>query len=146
MKFARLLRSVAFGSAILLGLSGCGREAKLLQAENEALRAGMAEAAARAEAEAQVASARTAQVKQLEADAQDVLRLRAEVVKLRSATKDTENVRAENQRLKLENQALRQGTAAAAPAAGAPTPGHFPKESWSYAGYQTPETALVSAL
>jgi hypothetical protein len=67
---------------------------------------------------------------------------------LRTGAKDTEKLRAENQQLRNENQKLRGANTAAAkaPAPPGPAPGAFPRESWSFAGYTTPEAALVSAI
>ncbi|HEV8544429.1 MAG TPA: hypothetical protein VGR78_18730, partial [Verrucomicrobiae bacterium] len=57
----------------------------------------------------------------------------------------------ENQRLQAENQKLRAtgGAMAAspiAPATGVPGRDQFPRDSWTFAGYASPEAALVSAL
>jgi hypothetical protein len=135
-------------SILALALAGCGGDAKKLQAENEALRAEVAELKARAEAEAQAATTRESELKRLQTAATDAVRLRGEITQLRSGSKDAESLRAENLRLKTENQSLRGASAAAAstPATPAATPGHFPRESWSYAGYQSPEAALISAI
>ncbi len=134
---------------ISLLIAGCGGEAKKLQAENEALRAELNDLKARYDAEAQASGARVAELKKLQADAQDVARLRGEVTQLRNASKDGERLRAENQQLKSENQKL-QGTAVApaAQASSTPTPaaGVFPRESWTFAGYASPADALVSAI
>lgn len=146
VKLTRYVNAVALGGVLLGGLSGCGGAAKKMEAENEALRAQLNEMAGRAEAEAQANSARLVEVKGLQADVQDLLRLRGEVTRLRALAKESEGLRAENQRLKAENQAMRGATAAASPATTKAAPGHFPRESWSYAGYQSPEAALVSAL
>ena len=134
--------------AITLLLTGCGGDAKKLQAENDALRAEVAELKARTDADAQAASTRDAEMKRLQTAATEAVRLRGEITQLRSGSKDTDSLRAENLRLKTENQSLRGAASAtaSAPAAPAPTPGHFPRESWSYAGYQTPESALISAI
>ena len=134
--------------AATLLLTGCGGDAKKLQAENEALRAEVAELKARAEAEAQSTSTRDTELKRLQADARDAVRLRGEITQLRSGSKDSESLRAENQRLKAENQSLRSAGAAAAatPAPTAPAAGDFPREAWTFAGYQTPEAALISAI
>lgn len=142
----RFVSVAVLGGLLLNGLGGCGGAAKKLEAENKALRTQLAELPGRAEAEAQANAARAVEVKQLQAEAQDLLRLRAEVTRLRQSSKESEGLRAENQRLKAESQALKGSSAAASPATTSPTPGHFPRESWSYAGYQSPEAALVSAL
>ena len=125
--------------------SGCGGGgAKELQAENEALRAEVAALKARAnEAEA----ARDADAKRTQGEAQDVARLRGEITQLRTSAKDAEKLRTENQQLRTENQKLRApATATPPPPAAAPTATSFPRESWSFAGYQSPEAALVSAI
>lgn len=109
-----------------------------MRAEVEALRASSAEAE----------TVRVADSKRSQADAQDVARLRGEVTQLRTTAKDAEKLRAENQLLRGENQKLR-GTASAAnppPAPTTPPAGAFPRESWSLAGYTSPEAALVSAI
>lgn len=133
--------------AVALLLTGCGGDAKKLQSENEALRAELAELKARAETESQSVATRDAELKRLQADARDAVRLRGEITQLRSGSKDAESLRAENQRLKSENQTLRSaGTAAATPAPTTPPAGDFPRESWTFAGYQSPEAALISAI
>jgi regulator of replication initiation timing len=133
--------------AVALLLTGCGGEARKLQAENESLRVELAELKARSEAEAQSTTTRDAEFKRLQADAREVVRLHGEITQLRSGSKDAESLRAENQRLKSENQALRSaGTAAATPAPTTPSAGDFPRESWAFAGYQSPEAALISAI
>lgn len=146
MNTLRTFSTILLATALLL--TGCGGDAKKLQAENEALRAEVAELKARADADTQAASMRAAELKRLQTAATEAVRLRGEITQLRSGSKDTESLRAENLRLKTENQTLRGASAAAAnaPATPAATPGHFPRESWSYAGYQSPESALISAI
>ena len=146
MNTLRIFSPILLATALLL--TGCGGDAKKLQAENDALRAEVAELKARADADAQAASTRDAEMKRLQTAATEAVRLRGEITQLRSGSKDSESLRAENLRLKTENQTLRGAASAtaSAPTAPAPTPGHFPRESWSYAGYQSPESALISAI
>jgi regulator of replication initiation timing len=137
----------ALNVALGISLMGCGAgDAQRLQAENEALRAEVAALKARsAEAEA----TREADAKKSQSDAQDVARLRGEVTQLRNTAKDAEKLRAENQQLRTENQKLRTAAPAPAnppPAAAPPQASAFPRESWSFAGYNSPEAALVSAI
>lgn len=148
MNTLRTFSLIFLATAFTLLLTGCGGDTKKLQAENDALRAEVAELKARADADAQATSTRDAELKRLQADARDAVRLRGEITQLRSGSKDTESLRAENQRLKTENQSLRGASTAAAntPTTPAAAPGHFPRESWSYAGYQSPEAALISAI
>ena len=69
----RTFSTLLLASALVLSLTGCGGDAKKLQAENDALRAEIAELKARNEAEAQATSARDAELKRLQADARDVV-------------------------------------------------------------------------
>lgn len=145
MKTNRTLGMIGFTIAIAALIAGCGGGgAKQLQAENEALRAEVAALKAR---DAEADAARQAESKRSQAEAQDVARLRGEVTQLRTASKDAEKLRTENQQLRTENQKLRGAPAAAAPPApAAPVAGSFPRESWAFAGYTSPEAALVSAI
>jgi regulator of replication initiation timing len=134
------------GALIIVLLAGCGDgDAKRLQSENEALRTEIAALQAR---NSEADGARTAEIKRQEADASDVARLRGEVTQLRNAVKDVEKLRTENQQLRSENQKLRTSVAATEPAPAPQTPaaGTFPRESWKFAGYSSPENALVSAI
>jgi regulator of replication initiation timing len=121
-----------------------------LRAENERLRAELesikAQTAAASEADTRQ---RDQELQRLRTDAQEVVRLRGEVTQLRNGAKDSDKLRAENQRLQAENQQLRvtAGTASAAnPPATTASKDQFPKESWTFTGYATPEAALVSAI
>jgi hypothetical protein len=135
--------------AVALFLAGCGgEEAQRLQAENEALRAEVADLRARAE---QAETAAKAEAQRLQSDAQITARLRGELTQLRNATNDAAKLRAENQQLLAENQKLRGATATASappptPTPAAPPAGNFPRAAWSNAGYASPEAALVTAI
>jgi hypothetical protein len=148
MNITRTLGAILGCAAAVILLAGCGGETKRLQAENEALRAEIAELKTRAESEAQANTARSAELTRLQRDAQEAVRLRGEVTQLRTTAKDAEKLRAENQQLKTENSGLRNAPAPAAAPAPTPTPqaGSFPRESWAFAGYTSPEAALVSAI
>ncbi len=147
MNITRHSSAVLGGAALIFSLTGCGGgDAKKLQAENEALRAEVEALRARASTP-EADAAREAELKRLQGNVQDAARLRGEVTQLRTTAKDADKLRAENQQLKSENQKLRGATVAAEPAAApAPTPGSFPRETWSQAGYASPEAALVSAI
>lgn len=128
---------------------GCGGgNSKQVQAENEALRAEIAVLRSRA---ADAEAARDTDAKRAAVESQDIARLRGEVTQLRTSAKDAEKLRAENQQLRTENQKLRGASASAAPAPAPPPPAaagpaSFPRETWTFAGYQSPEAALVSAI
>lgn len=145
MNMKRNIPAIVGAAAIAFLLGGCGGEVKQVQAENESLRAEVAALKART---AEMDAAWETESKRQQTDAQDVARLRGEVTQLRTTAKDAEKLRAENQQLRSENQKLR-GAATAANTQPAPVtapPGTFPRESWSFAGYTSPEAALVSAI
>lgn len=144
MKTTRNIAALLGASAVLL-LAGCGGDVKQLQQANASLRAEVEALRARSvEAEA----ARATDSKRSQTDAQDMARLRGEVTQLRTTAKDAEKLRTENQQLRGENQKLRGAATAANTQPTQPTqqPGTFPRESWTLAGYTSPEAALVSAI
>lgn len=145
MNAKRKFSGLAGGTIITVLLAGCGGDAKKLQSENEALRAEIAAFQARS---ADADTARNAELKRQQSDASDVARLRGEITQLRNASKDADKLRAENQQLRSENQKLRGAAVAAeaAPASPAPAAGTFPREAWKFAGYGSPENALISAI
>jgi hypothetical protein len=145
MKTKRKAGALIGAALIIVLLTGCGGDAKKVQAENEALRAEIAALQAR---NADADTARNAELKRQQSDASDVARLRGEATQLRNAAKDAEKLRAENQQLKAENQKLRGAAVATetAPTTPAPTAGTFSRESWKFAGYSSPENALISAI
>ncbi|HWN95566.1 MAG TPA: hypothetical protein VNT99_11070 [Methylomirabilota bacterium] len=148
MKTTATISTVLGAAVIFLSITGCGGDTKPLQAENEALRAEVAALKARAD---EADAARAAESKRSQSELQDVARLRGEVTQLRTTAKDAERLRAENQQLRSDNQQFRGAASApaapAAPAAQAPQQGiAYPREAWSFAGYTSPDAALVSAI
>ena len=146
MKITRAVRLILC-SLIVAFFAGCGGDAAKWQAENAALRSEVEKMKAEAES---AQAARERDLKNLQADTTDVARLRGEVTQLRTSAKEAEKLRAENAQLRAQNQQLRGANAAApapaAPAAPVAETGTFPRESWSQAGYASPESALVSAI
>lgn len=124
------------------------KQARQLMAENQALRAQVQAVADLSAAADEAARQRDADLQRLRAEAQELVRLRGEVTQLRSTSKDAEKVRAENQRLASENQQWRTsaGNAQAAANAAKTSQESFSKTEWNFAGYATPEAALVSAI
>ncbi len=89
------------------------------------------------------------ELERLRAEAQEVVRLRGEVAQLRGGAKETDRLRADHQRLQKENQQLRGNANATGAPRAAPanaSPDQFPKESWAFSGYASPEAALISAI
>jgi|KBSSwiStaDraftv2_1062776.scaffolds.fasta_scaffold941566_2 hypothetical protein len=128
--------------------------AQKFRAENAALRAELQrqrdELAASTDAATSAASEQARELQRARADAAETLRLRGEVAQLRSGAQDAAKARAENLQLRSENQRLRTNTAPVATAEQPPPAAaaneHFPKENWTFAGYASPEAALVSAI
>lgn len=153
MKAMRWIALVLLVAAVGIAAAGwltAGR----LRAENEALRR---ELQAQRDQQATVAEAaageRDRELQRLRTDAGEAVRLRGEVTQLRSGLKESTKLRTENIQLRSENQQLRASAAASSAAAAppvlpAPEPpkDQFPKESWTFAGYASPEAALVSAV
>lgn len=122
------------------------RRAEQLRAENEALRAqikGLNQIDAAMIDELKV---RDQEMQRLREEAHEIRKLRNEVSQLRAGAKEAEKLRAENQQLR--NAVAGSTTAATATPSPAPaqTADHFTRENWAFAGYATPEAALVSAV
>ncbi|HEY0549199.1 MAG TPA: hypothetical protein VGF13_06320 [Verrucomicrobiae bacterium] len=145
MNIKRKFCDLARGTIIALLLTGCGGDVKRMQSENEALRAEIAALQARG---TEADTSRAAELKRQQSDASDVARLRSEVTQLRNAAKDAEKLRVENQQLRKENLKLlgAAGATESAPTPPAPATGTFPREAWKFAGYSSPENALISAI
>lgn len=93
---------------------------------------------------------------QNKAQTQELVRLRGEVTQLKTESRAAAQQKVDLERTRAELQRLRGANAAAAAAAAATpppsTPGsqagrdHFPKEAWSFSGYESPEAALLSTV
>ena len=88
---------------------------------------------------------REAESKKAAADAQELTKLRGEVSRLRVAANEAEKLRSEVGALQAQNRDLRAQQPAQAPATAAASD-QFPRQSWAFSGYTTPEAALVSAI
>jgi hypothetical protein len=141
MNIKRALVGLVVLGALAAAVTGWQR-ARQLQSENERLRTELQrlkeQAATAAEAQFKL---RDEELQQLRAEAKDVSKLRGEVTRLRVAAKDADALR-------VQNEQLRGAAAVAAkpPTTNAAPQGKFPRESWTFAGYATPESALVSAV
>jgi hypothetical protein len=90
-------------------------------------------------------AARSAELELSRKNTEELLRLRSEVTKLQAKASEAAKLRAENQQLRAEQAAGQSGNAGQsnnAASAGA----KFPRESWKFSGYGTPEATLVSAI
>ena len=152
MNVIRLLVAVALVGSGAAALTFWKRAEDLAE-KNAALRAELdtlKSTQAAATADSPEARQREYELKRLRADAEEVHKLRGELNPLRAGARDLERLRAENLQLRGDNQQLRtaNASAAATPSAAAPRPAadQFPRAGWSFAGYTTPEAALVSSI
>lgn len=120
-----------------------------LRQENAALREQLAAKDTQiANADASAGSAKK-QEETLRAQTSELVRLRGEVTQLRNSAKDSTTLKTELEHLRAENQQLRSGSNIAPAAQTKPSlagKNEFPRESWNFAGFESPEAALVSAI
>jgi len=145
-------------NAVIIILSVCfaafgvmhSQQIMKLRAENNALLSRLNEAEKAVAQEREKIEARyRAENKRLREQAGEVHKLRGDVTRLRAQSDEAARLRAANERLQANNARIQQSAAeVAAMAEDAARAGgsNFPKESWSFVGYQTPENALVSAI
>ncbi len=120
------------------------RKAGMLAQENARLRQQLAAMEADVAAAKSATEAGRTEAQQAQQQVSELMKLRNEATRLRNAGQELETLRADNARLRGENQQLRSGAGAGA---ASPVPqAIFPKESWSFAGYTSPESALLSAI
>jgi hypothetical protein len=124
------------------------REVGKLRRENDALRASAEAHQAQSSEVSDAIQMRETELQKLRSEAQELIRLRGEVTQLRTGVKDADKLRAENQKLRADNQQMRNAAASstAAPTTPKGTPNTYLREQWTFAGYKTPEDALVSAI
>lgn len=143
---------------LILGFAAYGvmqsRQAGELRAENESLKGRLVAAEKAVGEERDKIKARyQAENDRLRDQLGEVHKLRGDVTRLRAQSEEAARLKAANEKLQASNARIRQTADEAAAAAAAmvqdaaPADGaNFPKESWSFAGYDTPENALVSAI
>lgn len=150
MRVERIVYGVLiFAAAVAASVNW--RKAALFQADNEALRARIESLEADISQSSQVLQLAKSNSEKVRAQTSELLQLRNEVTQLRTGSKNAEALATENQRLRAENQQLRSSPATAqAPqqnaAANLAGRDQFPRTSWNFAGYSSPESALVSAI
>ena len=122
------------------------KQAAALRAENEALRAENQSFKEQSAATEETQSKqRDQELQRLRAETQELNKLRNEVSQLRAGAKETERLRSENQQLRAAVSAA-TATASATPAPVAAAADRYAKENWAFAGYATPDAALLSAI
>lgn len=125
------------------------QQSQQLSAENQALRQQLASSeSALEETTRQAKSSVASELEKLRADVREVHKLRGEVRQLRGGAKALSQLQESNRRLAEENRALRVslGEAESNVPDQVERAGAFPKESWEFLGYASPEDALVSAI
>ena len=140
MKWVVIIGLVALAVAAGFGWKQVGT----LQKENARLRGEVATAQANLESATTTRAGQDeAELRKLRADAQELLKLRGEVAQFRSRTNELAKMQA--------RVPPPQAVAPTAPTNQVPTPtgpvaDHFPRQAWTFAGYESPEAALVSAI
>lgn len=144
MRIERFIYSVLILIAATAALINW-RRAAILSADNDQLRLKIESLEVDVTGSSNLVEIARTQSDKLRTQTSELMKLRNEVTQLRGGAKKIEDFTSENQRLQAELANLKssQGTAQATNSARAE---HFPRESWSFAGYASPEAALVSAI
>jgi len=144
MRIERFIYSVLILIAATAALINW-RRAAILSADNDQLRLKIESLEVDVTGSSNLVEIARTQSDKLRTQTSELMKLRSEVTQLRGGAKNVEHFTSENQRLQAELANLKssQGTAQATNSARAE---HFPRESWSFAGYASPEAALVSAI
>ena len=151
MRIERIIYSVLIIVASALAAINW-RKASLFALENEELRLqvdSLQSEAANAERIAELAKENSDKLREQRAE---LMRLRNQVTQLGGEKNAAENLKLENDRLRTKLKEMR--AAEVGDLANSISPQRdeaigrdvFPRESWSFAGYATPESALVSAI
>lgn len=122
------------------------RKASLTHADNEQLRAKVTALESEL-ADARKSGISEAEIQEYKKRSAELMKLRNEVTQLRGASQNAQNLATENDRLKAQLQQARASSAADGSAPnGGPANQTFPRDQWHFAGYATPQSALVSAI
>ena len=143
MRIERLIYSVLILGASTLAILNW-RRAALFKADNEELRSQVEMLQAAAESSGQLLEVTRENSQKVRSQMKELLQLRNEVTQLRNQQQKAEQLAAELEKVK-------HGLAQGQPAQDAAAPDWiagdvFPKESWNFAGYATPEAAMISAI
>jgi TolA-binding protein len=122
------------------------RQSGVLRAERDALRVELETLREAQGAGDHRARQQETELERLRAEARELLKLRGEINTLRSGLKELDTLRVENRRLQEAARAPRPAAPAEAPAARPAAADQFPRDQWAFAGYGTPEAALISAV
>lgn len=143
MRLERILYSVLILAAAVVAVINW-RRAELFRADNEELRDRIENLETEAAGASNLLEVVRNQSEKVRSQNLELMQLRNEVTQSRSGTKSAEALAAENQKLKAELAQARPDSEGAS--ANQNRGSAFPRESWSFAGYASPESALVSAI
>ncbi len=143
MRIERLIYSVLVLGASTLAIINW-RKASLFKANNEELRSQVEMLQADAENSGRLVEVTKENAQKVRSQMKELLQLRNEVTQLRNQQQKAEQLATELERAKTELAQARP--APNAPAAGGLAGDVFPKESWNFAGYASPEAAMISAI
>ncbi len=124
------------------------RKAALFQADNDTLRTRVETLESEVTQSTQSADLLKTSAEKLRAQTSELAKLRGEVTQLRTVATNANALSAENQRLRQQLQARGSAVPPAHPSPLEAYAGRdqFPRNSWNFAGYNSPEAALVSAI
>jgi hypothetical protein len=146
MRVERLIYSVLVLIAAMAAIINW-RRAAFLATDNEQLRDKMESFETEVTNTSNVVDIARAQSEKLRAQTSELMKLRNEITQLRGDSKTLEKFTSENERLKAELASLKSTAGSVHPPPTNSARGdHFPRESWAFAGYASPEAALVSAI
>lgn len=148
MRIERAIYSVLVIAASLVAVINW-RKAAVFQMDNEDLREQVQALQVEVETAARLAQIAKSNSEMTQRQTTELMQLRNEVTQLRSRGKTAEALAAENQTLKTQLLASRTVSATDGAAGSGGALGErdsFPRESWTFAGYDSPESALVSAI
>jgi hypothetical protein len=149
MRIERIIYSVLVLAASLTAVVQW-RKAVLFAADNNELRSRIEAMEVEAESAGRLLELAKGASEKVRAQTTELMKLRNELTQSRESSKAVEALRAQNEQLKSELQRTRSGAAAATADQAAeraiPASDVFPRDQWSFAGYASPESALVSAI
>jgi hypothetical protein len=146
MKSIRCVFLILVLTGLAAGFIGWQKVGRLRRT-NEALRTEIQTLKQQAGQEAQEQLRRREdELQRLRTETQEIQKLRNEVSQLRAGAKEADQLRMENQQLRAAVATPTSSATAATASTPTETTSYFARENWNFAGYATPEAALISAV
>jgi hypothetical protein len=147
MRIERFIYSVLIIGASILALINW-RKASLFRVDNEELRLRVDALQAESESTTRLLEINRAHIEKIKSQTSELMTLRNEVTLLRGDSKAAEALAAENDKLRKGLAEVRSVTdvASVQPTGVAGERDNFPREHWTFAGYSSPEDAMISAI